>query len=71
MTGPHACIGKPLAYREMRHVVARLMLVFEMSLPLDTDPERFVAGMSCMHSTFFTEKLLVKITPRPNSKLES
>ncbi|KAI0706342.1 cytochrome P450 [Earliella scabrosa] len=69
--GPYACIGKPLAYREMRHALARAVLTFDMSLPPDFDAQAFREGLLNMHTTFFKHKLLVKVARRPGVKLES
>ncbi|RDX42351.1 cytochrome P450 [Lentinus brumalis] len=69
--GPYACIGKPLAYREMRHALARTVLTFDISLPPEFDVPAFRAGILNMHTTFFKHKLLVKVARRPGVKLES
>ncbi|KAJ8486845.1 hypothetical protein ONZ51_g4587 [Trametes cubensis] len=69
--GPYACIGKPLAYREMRHALARLVLTFDMALPHDFDAAAFDRGLLNMHTTFLTVPLLVKVARRPSVKLEA
>ncbi|GCB17330.1 tryprostatin B 6-hydroxylase [Aspergillus awamori] len=35
--GPYACIGKPLALINMRTTVARIIMAFDLQLPLDDD----------------------------------
>lgn len=39
MTGKHACIGKPMAMEELRSVLARLALQFDMDLAPGQDWE--------------------------------
>ncbi|KAI0667876.1 cytochrome P450 [Trametes maxima] len=62
--GPYACVGKPLAYREMRHALARLVLMFDMALPHDFDARAFRDGVLNMHTTFFKHPLLVRVARR-------
>ncbi|KAI0763296.1 cytochrome P450 [Trametes elegans] len=69
--GPYACIGKPLAYREMRHALARIILTFDMAFPHDFDATTFLSGMLNMHTTFFTTPLWVEVARRPHVPLGS
>ena len=46
--------------QEMRHVLARLVLTFDMTLPEGFNKEAWERGMKNMRTTVFDEPLLVK-----------
>nr|BED43033.1 cytochrome P450 monooxygenase [Trametes versicolor] len=43
--GQHACLGKTLAYNQMRYVLARLVLAYDMSLKPGFDVQAFREGI--------------------------
>ncbi|KAI0706338.1 cytochrome P450 [Earliella scabrosa] len=69
--GPHACIAKNLAYQEMRYVLARLLLCYNMTLPEGFDVAGYRNGILNMRTTVLTHKLLVKVERRPGIDLDN
>ncbi|KAI0809176.1 cytochrome P450 [Irpex lacteus] len=63
-SGPYVCVAKNFAMQEMRHVLARLVLQFDMELPKGFNKEAWVRGMKNMRTTIFDEPLLVKAVRR-------
>lgn len=43
--GPQGCVGKPLAYRETRAVVTKMMQTYEMRFADGYDPERYLSEL--------------------------
>ncbi|KAF8526956.1 cytochrome P450 [Hysterangium stoloniferum] len=64
LVGPHVCIAKSFAYQEMRYVMARLVLAFDMSLPNSFDVDAFRDGIQNMRTTIFQRPLVVKVSRR-------
>ena len=71
LAGPHACIAKNLAYQEMRYVLARLLLCYNMTLPEGFDVAGYRNGILNMRTTVLTHKLLVKVERRPGIDLDN
>ncbi|KAF8526942.1 cytochrome P450 [Hysterangium stoloniferum] len=63
-SGPHVCIAKSFAYQEMRYVMARLVLAFDMSLPSSFDVDAFRDGIQNMRTTILQRPLVVKVSRR-------
>ncbi|KIY50421.1 cytochrome P450 [Fistulina hepatica ATCC 64428] len=61
--GPHVCAGKAFAYQEMRYVIARLVLVFEMKLRDGFDVLAWRENMLHMRTTVL-QPLPVVVSPR-------
>ncbi|KAI0759687.1 cytochrome P450 [Trametes elegans] len=68
--GQHACMGKALAYQQMRYVLARLVLAHDMAFPPGFDVRRFREGIMGMGTPHLEEPLTVKLTPRPGVSLD-
>ncbi|TFK91279.1 cytochrome P450 [Polyporus arcularius HHB13444] len=68
--GPHACVAKNFAYQEMRFVLARLILAYDMELPKDFDIQGFRDGILNMRTTLLEKKLFVRVTRRPGVDLD-
>lgn len=68
--GAHSCIGKTLAYHEMRYVLARVVLAFEMEFKPGFDIQAFRNGMLNMRTTLLEHNLYMKVTSRPNINLD-
>ncbi len=64
-TGEYACIGKMLAYQEMRHTLSRLVLMYDFAFPEGFDVAGFPQGMQYTRSTYFEIPLRLKVTRRP------
>ena len=63
MTGPHNCIGKQLAYQEMRHTLSRLVLSMDVH-PVDaSDAKAFRGGITNRRSTML-KPLMVRVKRR-------
>ncbi|KAI0750011.1 cytochrome P450 [Daedaleopsis nitida] len=69
--GPHSCIGKALAYQQMRLALSRLILALDMELPPGFDATGFRAGILNMRTMFLEKKLYVKCSPRPGVNLQA
>ncbi|KAI0353754.1 cytochrome P450 [Trametes cingulata] len=63
--GPHYCIGKNLAYHQMRFALARILLAFDIEFEEDFDVPGFRAGILNMRTMFLARELRVKVTRRP------
>lgn len=61
--GPHACPGRPLASREARAVVTKMMQSFEMRFADGYDPERYPREL-CDEIAWAPGELPVVLTPR-------
>ncbi|KAJ7436884.1 cytochrome P450 [Mycena galericulata] len=68
-SGPYACIGKGLAYQEMRMVLARLVLTFNLELAPDFDPNAFRKGILNARTTLFKVPLRMRAHRRPGITL--
>ncbi|KAJ7364505.1 cytochrome P450 [Mycena albidolilacea] len=68
-SGPYACIGKGLAYQEMRMVLARLVLTFNLELASDFDPNAFRKGILNARTTLFKVPLRMRAHRRPGITL--
>ena len=71
LKGPYFCIGKAVAYTQMRIALARLLLSFEFELPEDFDPLAFHFGVRNMRMTLLEKKLYIKITRRHGVDLKA
>ncbi|KAL0947701.1 hypothetical protein HGRIS_013787 [Hohenbuehelia grisea] len=69
-SGPHVCIAKPFAYQEMRHVIARLVLAYDMELPGYFDAKRYRDGILNMRTTILQHRLPVVVRRRPGLSWE-
>ncbi|KAF7305557.1 Cytochrome P450 [Mycena chlorophos] len=63
-SGPHVCIGKALAYQEMRLVLARLVLTFDMEFAPGFDPTAFKEGIMNMRTTIIQRPLKMRARRR-------
>lgn len=70
LIGPHACVAKNFAYQEMRFVLARLILAYDMALPKDFDIQGFRDGILNMRTTLLEKKLFVRVARRPGVDLD-
>ncbi|KAI0046882.1 cytochrome P450 [Auriscalpium vulgare] len=70
-TGNHACIAKAFAYQEMRHVIARLVLAYDMSLDDSFDVKAFRDGILNMRTTFLEKDLIVSVKRRAGVNLKA
>ncbi|KAF8970159.1 cytochrome P450 [Flammula alnicola] len=71
-SGPYGCVAKNFAMQEMRLVVSRLALTFDMSLPDIFDPKAFFNGFGNMRTSVFDRPLYVKAVRRSTkTKLEA
>ncbi|KAJ3018977.1 hypothetical protein NUW54_g201 [Trametes sanguinea] len=66
--GPYSCIGRSLAYHQMRYALARLMLALDMELEKGFDAEAFQAGILNMRTMFLTRELRVVVHRRPGER---
>ncbi|KAF8178952.1 cytochrome P450 [Pholiota molesta] len=65
-SGPHVCIAKAFAHQEMRHVVARLVMAYDMELPADFDARQYRDGILNMRTTLLLHALPVIVRRRPS-----
>ncbi|KAI0341082.1 cytochrome P450 [Trametopsis cervina] len=63
-SGPYVCVAKKFAVQEMRHVLARLVLTFDMTLPEELGSEKWLDGFKNYRTTIFEKPLLAKVTRR-------
>ncbi|GJE88938.1 cytochrome P450 [Phanerochaete sordida] len=63
-SGPHACVARQLAYMEMRHVLARLVLNLDISPVQGFDPEAFRGGIMNMRTTILEQPFMVVVRNR-------
>ncbi|KAJ7748818.1 cytochrome P450 [Mycena maculata] len=62
--GPYGCLGRALAMQELRVVVARLLLDFNMNFVDGIDVKAYAQGIRNIRTTFFPGPLLI----RPESR---
>ena len=62
--GPYICIARSFALQEMRLVISRLLLAFDMGFLPSFDVDRFWCGFRNMRTTYLEERLMVKATRR-------
>ncbi|KAH9847877.1 cytochrome P450 [Lenzites betulinus] len=68
--GQHSCMGKALAYQQMRYVLARLVLAFDMEFRADFDVKTFREGILGMGTPHFETPLFMRFIPREGVELE-
>ncbi|KAI8969884.1 cytochrome P450 [Trametes punicea] len=68
--GPYYCIGKNLAYHQMRYALTRLILAFDLEFEKGFDPVAFKDGILNMRTMFLKRELRVRVTRRPGVDLE-
>ncbi|KAH9902440.1 cytochrome P450 [Cubamyces lactineus] len=68
--GPHYCMGKTLAYHQMRYALTRLILAFDMEFEEGFDPEAFNDGLLNMRTVLMKKKLRISVKRRPGVDLE-
>ncbi|KAI0706361.1 cytochrome P450 [Earliella scabrosa] len=68
--GAHSCIGKALAYHEMRYVLARLVLAYDLEFKPGFDVASFRGGMMNMRTTLLEHDLWMRVVRRPGVDLE-
>ncbi|TFK56914.1 cytochrome P450 [Heliocybe sulcata] len=59
--GPFGCIGKPLAYQEMRIVISKIVLAYSFSFPVEFNTEIFEDGVRNLRATSFSMPLLLEL----------
>ncbi|KAJ6459415.1 cytochrome P450 [Mycena vulgaris] len=64
IAGPDGCPGRSFAMQQMRHLIARLVLAFDLTLSPRLTPEMFMKGFKNRRSNFFDEPLMVKAVRR-------
>jgi len=64
-SGPYICVAKVFAVHQMRIMVARLVLTFDMELAPGFDNNAFLEGFRNSRTTVFDKPLLVSATRRP------
>ncbi|KAL1949719.1 hypothetical protein VTO73DRAFT_8600 [Trametes versicolor] len=67
--GPHHCIGKVLAYHQMRFALARILLAFDIDFAPDFDIPGFYDGILNMRTMFLEKELRVRVRRRPGVDL--
>ncbi|KAI0648753.1 cytochrome P450 [Trametes meyenii] len=67
--GSHYCIGRALAYHQMRYALARILLAFEVSFEEDFDVPAFRSGILNMRTMLLEKDLCVSVRPRPGVDL--
>ncbi|KAI0788198.1 cytochrome P450 [Fomes fomentarius] len=68
--GPYACVARNFAFQEMRFVIARLLLAYDMSLPRKFDIQAFRDGILNMRTTILEKPLIVCIARREKVDLD-
>ncbi|KAI9056790.1 cytochrome P450 [Trametes sanguinea] len=68
--GPYYCIGRSLAYHQMRYALTRLMLSFDMEFEQGFDAKAFRGGILNMRTMFLTKELRVIVRRRPGVSYE-
>ncbi|KAI0648721.1 cytochrome P450 [Trametes meyenii] len=68
--GPYACLGKTLAYQQMRYVLTRLVLAYETSFKPGFDVRAFREGIMDMGTPHFEYSLLMAFRRRPGVNLD-
>ena len=59
------CVAKAFAHQEMRYVLTRLALTYDMRLPEGFDCEAFRNGILNMRTTVLQKELVVRADRRP------
>jgi len=59
--GPFGCMGKQFAHLEMRLVLAKTLLRYDLKFPLGFEPDRFLAGVKNMRVTSFGYPLRLRV----------
>jgi cytochrome P450 len=59
--GPFGCMGKQFAHLEMRLVLAKTLLRYDLKFAPDFDPEKFLAGVKNMRVTSFGYPLRLQV----------
>lgn len=59
------CIARAFAFQEMRHVVARLVLAYDMALPSGFNAKQYRDGILNMRTTILQQPLPVNVQCRP------
>lgn len=62
--GPFGCVGKQLAYQELRLMVVKTLLHYKLSFGPEFNPRKFLDGVENRRVTDFTVPLIVTIEPR-------
>ncbi|EIM91537.1 cytochrome P450 [Stereum hirsutum FP-91666 SS1] len=60
--GPYGCLGKTLAYHEMRLVIAKIILHCTLKLPEDFDSSLFLEGVRNLRVSSFMYPLRLQLT---------
>ncbi|KAJ7767962.1 cytochrome P450 [Mycena maculata] len=68
-SGPHGCPGRGFAIQQMRHVIARLVLAFDLTLSPSLSPGMFLKGFRNIRSHMFDLPLIVKVVRRRGTSL--
>ena len=68
--GPYYCIGKPLAYHQMRYALTRLILAFDMEFEKEFDAAAFRDGVLNMRTMFLKNELRISVRKRPGVDFE-
>ncbi|KAJ8486823.1 hypothetical protein ONZ51_g4573 [Trametes cubensis] len=68
--GPYYCIGKPLAYHQMRYALTRLILAFDMEVEKEFDAAAFRDGVLNMRTMFLRNELRISVRKRPGVDFE-
>lgn len=63
--GPHVCIARQLAYQEMRHLLARLVLTLDITPEPSFDPVAFRDGILNMRTTILEKPFRGRVKRRP------
>ncbi|KAI0763298.1 cytochrome P450, partial [Trametes elegans] len=69
--GPHACVARNFAFQEMRYVISRLVLAYDICLPKGFDPQAFRNGILNMRTTILEKKLVVHVERRKSIDMDS
>ncbi len=69
--GPHARTAKNLTYQEMRMMLARLLLAYNMSLLKYFDAQAYRDGILNCRTTILTHRLFVKVKRREGIDLDT
>ncbi|KAI0636113.1 cytochrome P450 [Trametes polyzona] len=68
--GPHSCIGKTLAWQELRYALSRVVLAFDMAFHPEFDPKAFRDGILNMRTTLLEKEMFMRVTRRPGVDLD-
>lgn len=62
--GNFGCLGRTLALQQLRVVIARVVLEFEIGIPKGFDPVDYLQNIRNMRTSFFPSPLCVSLTKR-------